>query len=158
MDSNLNGSWQSKETRNASNECIVDVKRGRQVQVRAVTRMDCRTISIATSIRKIFRATGSRSRSSSKTESSLRRRCRKCRLAIKGETARFSLPDGRTVDGKFYLDASRFPKEIDFYGTDSKWVKGVYQVSINTLTLAIGDIGRERPVAFLSGIDPDRSR
>ena len=154
VDSNLNGSWRSKETRNASNECIVDVKRGRRVQVRAVTRMRSQNDLNRDLDQKDLQGDWIAESIEFQNRKLSPEDCRNCRLAIKGETARLSLPDGRIVDGKFSLDASRSPKEIDFYGTDSKWVRGIYQVSINTLTLAIGDIGRERPVAFLSGIDP----
>lgn len=80
--------------------------------------------------------------------------CCRFRLVFNGEQAHLSLPDGRAVDGQLLIDTTKFPREIDIVGRDNKWIRGVYQVGINILTLCIGDIDRERPLAFVGSLDP----
>ena len=52
--------------------------------------------------------------------------CRQFRLTFAGGNARLTLPGGKVVEGRFHLDASRLPREIDIIGKDGKWVRGVY--------------------------------
>ncbi len=140
----------------SGDSCEIEVARGRRVTVRAMTHTRPRADVLSEFETKNLQGTWVAEKIEGQRGPLAPDECRRFRLVFRGADAILTLPDNRSVEGRFKIDVETLPKEISIYSKE--WngsVLGVYHITFDTLVLCIGEPGGQRPLALQRSLDPN---